>query len=167
MQERPSDVPERTDREQWLSEMMLPQDLWDRPLLANLLAQFIKARDGTIKDNQVTELKIFQGVLNDLIAEVAKKTSKPEQDLTEALEALCLRKLEKGNRMITRSELNDEEVWEEARRGHLCPFEPLRGGDAVQLAHLRFSDVLAAEKWYKEGAAVSSPHKIWNYFETN
>ena len=51
-------------------------------------------------------------------------------------------------------------LFEEAKRGHLMLFEPVRSERSVQFYHIRFLEVLAAEAWSRQTDAPAIQSKF-------
>jgi len=132
----------------------LPHDLWDRPMAAVLLGRYIASAPGKaqtlIANSSVAELQIIRFTTMELIKDAADAVGIPSDELLDEFRELCWDMQVKGKeRIIEKDDIRSAELYEEARRGHLGLFEPVRAGTAIQFYHLRIATFLAAQEWAK------------------
>jgi len=130
----------------------LPQDLWNRPLMATVLADYLTKVKEEVRGKRpvITEFSILRFVLETFIAEASESTEIPAEILHRELALVALEKQELAQRLIASEEMSGElkPLFAAACLGYLRLFgPPLRGNEHVQLWHMRISEVLAAEEW--------------------
>ena len=79
----------------------LQPQLYDRPLLATLLAQYMRTNTGGLP----SELDVWRGVLDMMVDEIAKACGIDAGRLRHSLRELCFRKLAEAERVIKKSDM--------------------------------------------------------------
>jgi len=141
-----------------------PRALWERPLMANLLGQYVEVHGVsamTTMNPALAELQILRFIADKLInqaAEVIAPTrhkdavKKMYKELRTTLEVTSRRKV-RNNVIFWGKEDLSRLILSPALRGNLRLFEPVEGGTHVKFYHNRILEVLAAESWHKNAAA--------------
>ncbi|CAE7278361.1 unnamed protein product [Symbiodinium natans] len=115
------------------------------PLMASILGKFCK--DNTDKEHVASEKSILHYALQQLLQQAEGRTGAASGTLRGPLAKVCFQNLKASTRLISRLQLQasprEEVLFEEAHLGNVLLFEPAR--DEIQLYHLRFHELLAAE----------------------
>jgi len=145
---------------------VLPNDTWDRPLMATLFGQYIASRVDPTQLQRLSasmaELEIMRFVSAKLVAQAAVAGGVPCEALHLELSRLCYAShAQDMDHIIGPGDLAAE-LFEKARLGQLLLFEPVQGGSAVIFCHPRISEILAAQEWIRLGEPLMEAcRKAW------